>query len=93
MRAHTPDQVEVGDIVRIPHFVGARNKQHFMYRLAVPIDKFAKVSKYKCELADINEMHERGKDGFRHSLDTVSWCEILHTNYPREVPRKKEVEK
>lgn len=86
-RAHLPEHVEVGDIVRIPHFIGARNKQHWMYRLAVPVRPSAKT-RYKCALADIEDLYELGHEGFTHLLDSVSWCEILCSKFPREIPAK-----
>jgi hypothetical protein len=46
LRDKTGRQIERGDILRVFHFIGRRNKRHYMYKQALGVKKIGSESEY-----------------------------------------------
>ncbi len=64
------EELREGDVLRVFHFVGARRKKHYMYRL-ITIDEAGTVV-----AVDISEIATKGfRNAFRHRVSTLKHSE------------------
>lgn len=77
---HLAEDCRECDIIKVFHFIGARGKVYFMYKVIVK-------DKYGLRAASIEELPIKGDQGHRCALDVLGRFQIISALYPREIPK------